>query len=241
MNKICKLNFDSKLANANIGKIIIDDESFDPAVVKRLMKRFDLVYVLSKRGPELVWSFCGFDWVFAGIKINLHLKLRSIVFPKIILSSKDFFKLSDKRELILLAQDLFKQSRFQQDSHTHRLGKKINTQWMKNSMLGSAADDILVSRDLKGSVIGFITVKKQNGFFEPVLIKVSDRYQGVGKGKNLMYKFFNYVATKNPQGFLTVNTMLHNTKALNFYHSFGFKVHDYQHVYHIYPKGFKKF
>ncbi|MBF0504468.1 MAG: GNAT family N-acetyltransferase [Candidatus Omnitrophica bacterium] len=241
MNKICDLVLDSRLAKAKVGKIIIDNGHFDQAFLRRGLKTYDLIYVFSQMDPEVLASFTSFDWVFAGVRIAFQSKLHSVIFPRIALTSKDFFKASDKTGLIDLAQDLFKQSRFHPDPHTHRLGKNIYTEWIKNSMSGQAADTILVCRNLKGAVIGFVSVKKNNGFFEPVLLKVSDRYQGKGYGKKLMHKFFNYAASKDPRSPLLVNAMLHNTRALNFYHSLNLKVHDEQHVYHVYPKGFRNF
>ena len=147
MSGIHHVDLDSKLAKAKIGKMVLDGgQCGAPSYIKSSLKRFDLVFIFSKLNPKFLACLRGLDWVFAGVRITLCASLRRINFPKIILSTEDFFKPSDKSELFLLAVELSRESRFYTDPYVHRLGEKIYAIWMKNSMSGMVADTILVCR-----------------------------------------------------------------------------------------------
>lgn len=240
MKAIHSLALDSRLARATVGKVQVDDRRASGIFQNKAFKKFDLVLVFTAADPAALAPMCEYDWAFAGVKTTLASPLTKVRFAPVDLKPDDFVRPGDHRELSILGQELSRESHFHRDPGTERLGKAVYKEWIKNSISGEAADDILVQRDSRGKAVGFITIKKTGGTFEPVLVKVSDRCRGRGYGKLLMRKFFSYVGQADSEAGIVIHAMLENPRAIRFYSSFGINPADFRLIFHVYPKGFRK-
>jgi len=238
---ITKLEFDSELSGHVIGKCIFN-KPFNKADDDLSLKfnEYDLVYLLTKFDRDVTCFLENFNSILADIKITLSGNVQELNFTCCKLSKEDFCSTKDTGRLIQLGLDLYKESRFFFDENTHELGKKIYQAWIENSVNRSMAEEILVHRDENDRVIGFVTVKIDDGFAEPVLVKIDQSLTRKGYGKILMNKFFTFISEKYPDSKIRIHTQLRNLAAILFYQSFGLKVSDYEFVYHVYPNGFVK-
>ena len=238
---IQRLKLDSDISGFNIGKYIFRksiNSVYDDLI--REFKEYHLIYLNAKFPKEIIQFLKSYDWILADIKITLSQDIKQIIFNKTELNNNDFYNRSDTDRLLQLGIDLYKESRFYFDKNTRILGKKIYKEWINNSINKSLADEIIVHRDSNNRIIGFITIKINNDFVEPVLVKVDRNFTGKGYGKILMNKFFSFIASKYPDININVHTQLKNLAAIKFYQSFGLKIIDYDFIYHIYPNGFIK-
>lgn len=237
--EITKLDFDSELSGHAIGKCIFNKPLYnaDNDLILKF-KEYDLVYLLTKFDRDVTRFLENFDSILADIKVTLSGNIQELKSTYSKLNKEDFSSAKDADRLIQLGLDLYKESRFFFDVNTHRLGKRIYQAWIENSLNRSMAEEILVHREENGRVIGFVTVKIESGFVEPVLVKIDESLTRKGYGKILMSKFFTYISEKNPDIDIRIYTQLRNLAAIMFYQSFGLKVSDYDFVYHMYPNGF---
>ena len=236
---IQKLKLDSDLSGFKIGKYVLRKPITDVYEdLRKEFKKYDILYFITKFDENIVQFLENYDWSLADIKITLFQNIKQMRFNKIVLNKEDFYNKSDTDVLLKLGIDLYKESRFYFDKNTRKLGKKIYEEWIKNSINKSVADEIIVHRDNKNRVIGFITVKINNDFAESVLVKVDKNFTGIGYGNILMNKFFSFIANKYTDININVHTQLKNLVAIKFYQSFGLKIVDYDFVYHVYPNGF---
>lgn len=237
--EITKLEFDSELSGHVIGQCILNKPLYkagDDLILK--FKEYDLVYLMTKFDQDVTCFLGNFNSILADIKITLSGNIQELKFTHSKLSEEDFSSAKDADRLIQLGSDLYKESRFFFDENTHGLGKKIYQAWIENSLNRSMAEEILVHRDENGRVIGFVTVKTDNDFAEPVLVKIDESLTRKGYGRILMSKFFTFISDRNPDVKVRIHTQLRNLAAVLFYQSFGLKVSDYDFVYHVYPNGF---
>ena len=237
--KITKLEFDSELSGHVIGQCILNKPLYqtgDDLILK--FKEYDLVYLMTKFDQDVTCFLGNFNSILADIKITLSGNIQELKFTHSKLNKEDFSSAKDNDRLIQLGLDLYKESRFFFDVNTNRLGKRIYQAWIENSINRSMAEEILVHRDENGRVIGFVTVKFDCGFAEPVLVKIDESLTRKGYGRILMNKFFTFISENNPDINIRIYTQLRNLAAILFYQSFGLKVSDYDFVYHVYPNGF---
>ena len=238
---IQNLKLDSDISGFKIGKYVLRKPITDVYEDLRIeFNKYDIVYFITKFDENIVRLLENYDCNLADTKITLSQNIKQIRFNKLVLNREDFFNKSDTDNLLKLGIDLYKESRFYFDKNTRILGKKIYKEWINNSINKSLADEIIVHRDSNDRVIGFITIKVNNDFAEPVLVKVDRNFTGKGYGKILMNKFFSFIESKYPDININVHTQLKNLIVIKFYQLFGLKIIDYDFVYHIYPNGFIK-
>lgn len=235
------LKFDSAISNRKIGKCLLP-KSFKGVSSDSVLefRKYDLVYLETELREDTSQFLKNFDWILADVKITLSQNIKKIIFDKVELTQNDFYNQKDTGRLLVLGKDLYKASRFYFDKNTRKLGRNIYQEWMKNSINRSLADEIIVCRDENSRVIGFVTVKINPSFVEPVLAKVDRNFAGKGYGKSLMSKCYNFILSKYPDIEVKAHTQLKNWITLRLHQSFGLKVSDYIFVYHIYPKGIMK-
>ncbi len=233
-----RLEFDSELSGHEIGKCTV--EKIGDRINGNLtaeFKKYDMIYLFAKFTDDITVFLNNCDWVLADVRITLSQDIRQLKFDYKPLSQEDFSIPTDTDRLEQLGVDLYKESRFYFDKHTRSLGKKIYKEWIKNSISKKAADEIIILRDKKDDLIGFVTVKVNDDLIEPVLVKIDRNFVGKGYGKSLMNKFFSFVVDRKPIINVNVHTQLRNTTAIRFYQSFGLKVWDHDLIYHVYPHG----
>ncbi len=233
-----RLKFDSDLSGLKVGKLTLSGVQDKSSLFKRSIKPYDLIYMFCGADPLLSNYLNDIDFVLADTGVLLKQQLKDLVFKKVGLKSDDFFQAEDEKAVIALGRDLSRESRFYQDPHTRKFGQRVYEQWVKNSILGTEADQILVCRDSQRKVIGFLTVRFQDGVFKPVLVKIDEKHTGQGHGKALFTKFLNFVKKQNSNAVIVVKTQLSNTRSIRFYQSFGLCLADHSFVFHVYPNGF---
>lgn len=95
----------------------------------------------------------------------------------------------------------------------------IYEQWIENSVLGKAADGVLVSQ-AQGQITGFVTLEKKGHI---PLLAVSADFQGKGLARQLLNAAFNKFKSWQVEQVTIATTML-NVAALRTYSSAGFKI-----------------
>jgi dTDP-4-amino-4,6-dideoxy-D-galactose acyltransferase len=127
----------------------------------------------------------------------------------------------DHMKLINVAGSIFRGiSRYYHDPViSTEKADNIYRQWMKNSLDGTVADVVLVSREMN-DISGFITVQKKG---QIPLIGVTEKVRGTGIGKKLIQ---TALATCKNWGLhkVLIETQMTNISALRLYHSCGFKI-----------------
>jgi len=237
---ISRLKLDSELCGWEIGKCIADEPIYklnDDFIME--LKKYDLVYLITKFEKNIKCLLKNLDCILADIKITLSQNLREIKYDNIELTQNDFYNQDDRLRMLELGMDLAETSRFYFDENLKNLGRQIYKEWIKNSINKSLADEIIVCRGENDRVIGFITVKIKGNNAILDLVKVDQAFVGKGRGKLLMSKFLNYTASKKPNMIIKVHTQLRNLVALQYFQSFGLRVSSYEFVFHVYPHGFK--
>ena len=127
---------------------------------------------------------------------------------------------NDSKKIEEIASESFLDTRFFHDTAIPKeAAKKIYSEWAKNSVLGKAADRVIVW-DKAGKVEGFATIQK-NGHIP--LVAVARGTQGKGMGKDLclgaiqVCKEFGVSKAK-------IETQTNNVPAMRAYLSSGFKI-----------------
>ena len=235
------LQFDSGLAGCRVGELSLGETSALSLVgLASDIGDYDLVYLKTGMRQDLNLLLDGFDWILADVKIEFSRNIGEVGYKPLALAPEDFYTKSDIEEVVRLGKDLYKASRFYFDPNTRGLGQKIYEEWINNSINKTLADEIVVCRDGRGKVIGFVTVKICPEFAEAVLAKVDPSHAGKGYGKILMNKCYNYIARNDLDAKVIAHTQIKNNVALRLHQSFGLRMEDYGFVYHIYPKGFRE-
>ncbi len=136
------------------------------------------------------------------------------------------------RELCLLALEAGEHSRFKLDPNCDGSEfEKLYIEWIRKSLSGEIAKDVLVYRE-KGRQVGFITLGEKGGRCNIGLIAVSPEFRTKGIGKKLIES-----SLKKAGGWgyrkMDVVTQGDNIAACKFYEQLGFKLESVVNVYHF--------
>jgi ribosomal protein S18 acetylase RimI-like enzyme len=133
------------------------------------------------------------------------------------------------QELIELSIQSGVYSRFKLDKKLSSYFERLYTLWIKNSIESDFADYILVYR-LKNKIIGFLTLKENENFFQIGLISVSEKHRGKGIGTALLNKV-DLIVGANKE--VRVVTQLDNKSACNLYSKNGYSQSSLTYIYHL--------
>ncbi|MDH7445052.1 GNAT family N-acetyltransferase [Aquimarina sp. 2201CG14-23] len=121
-------------------------------------------------------------------------------------------------------------SRFKLDSKLSNRFEEFFTLWIKNSLHGKLADFVYVYiKDNK--IIGFISLKKNDSYYQIGLIATSALHRGLGIGSALLQKA-EEVAKSEKISKIIVVTQLDNNIACNFYKKNGYQIKSTEYIYH---------
>lgn len=123
-------------------------------------------------------------------------------------------------------------SRYRVDPHCEKGEfEKLYTEWIKNSLSGKIARDVLVYLN-KGKEIGFITMGEKNGRCNIGLIAVDPAFRSEGVGGKLLDAAFDK-AVRWGYREMDVVTQMGNIGACRFYEKNGFKLESVVNIYHF--------
>jgi dTDP-4-amino-4,6-dideoxy-D-galactose acyltransferase len=147
-------------------------------------------------------------------------------------------------DLERLAIEAGKFSRFRVDPGIDA-GKfaELYTQWLRKSLTREIADEVLVVAEA-GRVRGLVTTALSGGAGKIGLVAVDEASRGRGLGRQLVEAAKRWFAARGA-AFADVVTQQDNVAACRLYETCGFRVHQVQHVYHLWlvtpatrdPKG----
>jgi len=123
-------------------------------------------------------------------------------------------------------------SRFKIDSRIpYSKFADLYKEWMKKSVTGIMADDVIIVRD-KGRIIGVITVSVKNYIGDIGLVGVDENFRGQGVGGKLIKAALGYFIEKKCE-FVHVVTQGNNEAACKLYEKYGFVVKNKLNYYHF--------
>ena len=129
----------------------------------------------------------------------------------------------DIPELQEMIKPMFPNSRFYSDPFfSHEEADNLHVVWIKNSVLGEAADIVLHI-----PTKGFVTCKKkEHGVGEILLIGVKDGFRRRHFGRILMDASVEWFSDNGIKT-IKIKTQLKNIGAMNFYRKLGFSINGY--------------
>lgn len=104
--------------------------------------------------------------------------------------------------------------------------------WIRNSVLGTIADAVLVTRDGTGTITGMVTLGQKNGRGDIGLIAVDGRCRGQGLGRKLVAAALDFHRAAGLT-LAQVVTQGDNLAACRFYERCGYHVETVQPVWHF--------
>jgi ribosomal protein S18 acetylase RimI-like enzyme len=134
-----------------------------------------------------------------------------------------------------IARTAFKVDRFHADPMIDpKRADELHYQWGKNSVLGIAADAVIVAVDDQDQPIGFVTCKLNHGTYETlgrfigtiVLVATSDAARGNGFGRRMTAQALNWFLQSGCD-IVEVGTQATNKPAAGLYEASGFQVSDH--------------
>lgn len=170
---------------------------------------FAIIHALEKSGFILVDGL-----------ISLEISDLDNLYKEIVVREIGEANKTDITQLKNLASELFLQNRIFNDPYIPKnKAKEFYAKWIENSILGKAADSVLIWKE-KGKILGYITLQRKG---QIPLVGVSPIARGKGIAKNLVEYSFNKF---KEWGLTTVviETQMQNIPALRLYQSCGFKI-----------------
>lgn len=215
-------NFDSEVFGFKVAKIEgLEGESVKD-LIKDLLKnkiKYAIIRTQSNNFP-LIHSLEKYGFVLVDGLISLKIEIAPL--PEESASQIREGESRDLEELKTLTVGLYSISRVFNDPLIPKdKASNFYAKWIENSILGKAADSVLIWED-KEQILGYITLQKKG---QIPLIGVSPQSRGKGIAKKLVRASFNKF---NEWGIKTVmvETQMGNISALRVYQNCGFKIVD---------------
>ena len=199
----------TKEATLDISKLTtgLKERKVKYAVVRIPGNDYSTAQLLEKNGFKIVDSLVEMSLSLGKIDIEPVINIRAAT-------------VSDRKEIEKLSHDSFDDTRFFHDEIIPKSSaQKIYSEWAKNSLLGKAADEVIVWEQ-NGTIEGFATIQK-NGHIP--LIAVLKGAQGKGVGKTLCRAAINLCKEFGAVN-AAIETQSNNIPALRAYLSSGFKI-----------------
>lgn len=231
-----QLAFDTKLFGYSVARIKsnIPSENLPMLMTELKQKNFRLAYwsVDPKNEASKVGARCN-NGFLADNQITYKINLSRYYQEKI--DHQHLYSYLNKplnRQLLSLSLQSGFYSRYRQDKKFARNEfRKLYTAWMKRSLSGEIAEDIIVYVD-NDIEKGFITLEKKDNYGRIGLIVVDKKYRGKSVGKllvNAAFEKFKEIGITE----VKVTTQKKNIIACKFYEKIGFSFDSVQNTYHF--------
>jgi dTDP-4-amino-4,6-dideoxy-D-galactose acyltransferase len=233
---IKKLEWDTEFFKKKIGTLIFDEVS-EVALVKDLeaARTSNYKYIMCHlKSPQhstinmlenykFYLSDVGITWEMGVCDYLSMIEERELGFNNHISEAA----VEDIPGLQEMIKPMFPNSRFYSDPFfSHEEADQLHVIWIKNSVLGKAADVVLHIPNK-----GFVTCKKrEDGIGEIILIGVKDGIRGENLGQTLMNASIKWFLKRDIKN-VKVKTQLKNVKAMNFYRKLGFSIESFDATY----------
>lgn len=230
------LNWDSQFFRKKIGSINVDGKiklSDFISCLNRFSPKYDCFYINIEGHRKEIIDYCNRQKIFLAVKKNVFKKKttqRSLNNENI-----DFnVYISQASEIISLAGQLAKKSRFYSDPRFRPEAEKLYKTWFLNSIFRKHADKYFASIKEK-RVIGFISLKSKLEDLYIDLFVVDKDHRRKGIGSALLKKAENWAFKKGYQT-LKVATQDKNIASIATYQKLGYFPSQTIYVYHLWKK-----
>ncbi|WP_103867186.1 GNAT family N-acetyltransferase [Aquimarina sp. I32.4] len=217
--EIILLDWDSNFFGMKVGKLHLYNEEL-PSIK---ITDFDLVYIHSSKLLKNTHIPC-YDKKVTFKKL-ISAKRKNITNQHIITYNG---KLTKELLNLSLASGAF--SRFKLDPRLSSYFKELYTLWIQNSLNGQLADHVFIYKK-ENEIIGFITLKKKENYFQIGLIATSHNHRGIGIGSSLLNKVENTVLSEGYNE-IRVVSQLDNSTACKFYQKNNYIVDEIEYIHH---------
>lgn len=229
MSEIKYLEWDSSFFGYPIGKLEIKSSTdLDFSNFLREASNYRLVYIFSK---EIIFykNFNLVDKKVVYIQKNISSFERNGSKNKIQSFNSKFH---DLNQLLALTLESGKYSRFNLDANfNNKEYSKLYTEWIKNSIKGKLAFDILVCVEAE-QMLGFTTIgKKSENLADIGLVAVDKKARGKGIATDLINKTIERAADENYPN-IQVVTQANNIPATKLYSKTNFVLKEQINIYH---------
>ncbi len=223
-------NFDWGVFGFKVAKITdIDASGSTEALARRIESLINeliknkisyATYRVSSNNFPVIHALEGAGFILVDGLINLVIDISSVdleVPPEIREARK-----GDLSELKKLTSGLYSFSRVDNDPLISKnKANEFYEKWVENSLLGKAADSVLVWEE-KDKILGYVTLQKKG---QIPLVGVSPEARGKGIAKKLIDASFNKFSEWKVEN-ITIETQMGNIPALRAYQNCGFKIVD---------------
>ncbi len=169
-----------------------------------------------------------FKFIDINYKFVKKIKKKKIITNQNI--SCQFSKLSDKEDILSIAKEAFKYSRFQIDKRIPKnIFNKIQSAWISNFFKGNRGTHLVVAKK-NDITAGFLLIVAKNKKMLIDLIATSKKFQRIGVASSMINFAINNISFKNFE--IEVGTQKKNRKSVKFYEKNGFKKKSELAVYH---------
>ena len=236
-NNIIKDNWLSKIIGKDVYKLVVDEslvaqtETFFP----RWLEKFKgLKIFIHSKIPTNQLSYAhflersGFNLIDTNVKLNKLSGLQKG--PKLANNCKlRFTKPRDKKQVVNLAKNNFRFSRFHMDpSINNSIADSIKGEWMNNYYRGKRGDKLVVAI-VAEKIAGFLLLIKDNQKLIIDLIAVDSKH----RGQKIASDMIIYAESLIEHNELIVGTQVMNIPSIRLYESLGFKMHSSEYVFHF--------
>ena len=221
-----KLDWDTVFFEKRIGKLVIDNENFDPMDFKKEAdQNFDLVYVISydKMLPYDVVFSCNLDLVDIMITMSMpfdrdlfkgqEYNFRTSVFSQEI---KECYEIAEQTSIV---------SRFcDEEMIGHEKTKKLYRKWIDNAFNNSFSDGMFLVKEsnlIKGLHLIKVDAENKIGYF--TLTGVDPNCKKSGFGRKLWEQSFGYFANQTDINIIKSPFSQKNGDSFNFHLKMGFE------------------
>lgn len=217
------LKWDSEFFKAKIGKVY-GLKDMDALLHQKEAQQYDRIYVFSESKIEYLHP-------------NLLLVDEKAIFERSVSPANEspqfthVYEGDNSPELIELAILSGHKSRFKTDTFFAPHYERLYQEWLNNSLNKTYASEVLTAC-IDDTIVGFVTLSKQNKHGNIGLIAVNNRHQDQGIGKDLLIAS-NHWYQQNSVTCCSVATQLSNQGACRLYQSFGYQLKKIQYIYHI--------
>lgn len=143
-----------------------------------------------------------------------------------------YFSSGDDEKVISIGIQSGIYSRFNVDPNFSKVKfEELYTMWMKRSISGEIANEVVVYVTEEKEIAGVITLGEKNNNADIGIIAVDNNFRGQNIGKALIQEAVNYSIRKNYSS-LQVVTQKNNQAACKFYERCGFIEENVINIYH---------
>ncbi len=237
VNNIIKDNWLSKIIGKDAYKLVLDEnlitqsENFFPKWLKKFKGLKIFIY---SKIPTDQLSYAHFLEKSGFNLIETNVKLMKLPESKKDLKLLNNCKLrftepKDKKQVINLAKNNFKFSRFHMDPlFNNSIANRIKSKWVENYYNGERGDKLIVT-SIDEKIVGFLLLIKDNQKLIIDLIAVDSKYQGQKIASDMIIYAESLVKCTE----FIVGTQMTNIPSIRLYENLGFKMYSSEYVFHF--------